>query len=62
MLIHDYKCADCDHIQEEIHPFYEKPKIRCKLCNGHSHKLIGSVGFLRRQDLNVVSGQRSKAA
>lgn len=46
MLLHDYKCPSCDHVQEENHRFYEKPEIKCSKCGTIMTKLIGSAGFV----------------
>jgi putative FmdB family regulatory protein len=48
MLLHDYKCQNeiCGKVFEVDHKFYEKPEVKCPLCNTHSNKMIGSAGFL----------------
>lgn len=48
MLLHDYQCKECGHIQEIDHPHYEKPKIDCPKCGGETFKRIGSAGFITR--------------
>ena len=46
MLLHDYRCTNCNHVQEEDHPFYLKPDIKCSKCGHPSVKMIGGAGFL----------------
>jgi putative FmdB family regulatory protein len=48
MLLHDYKCTKCDHIQEENHKWNEKPEIKCSQCGEDMFKMIGSAGFKLR--------------
>lgn len=43
---YDYSCSICEHIQEEVHGYQEKPRIKCENCGYKCIKLIsGDVRF-----------------
>lgn len=53
-MTYDYVCSKCKNVQEEIHRYNERPKIKCVKCNGKCIKMI-SVGVL----FNGVDGTGS---
>lgn len=38
MPTYDYKCTDCEHVQEVMHRMSEKPKVKCEKCS--SKKMV----------------------
>lgn len=45
MMLHDYKCPNCQSIEEHDHKFNVKPEIKCLKCGTTMMKMIGSAGF-----------------
>jgi len=43
-MIYDYKCVDCENIQEEEHGMNESPVIKCNKCGSNNIKKIISGG------------------
>jgi putative FmdB family regulatory protein len=50
MMLHDYKCSNCQNIQEANHKWNEKPEINCNNCGTVMDKQIGSAGFKLKGD------------
>lgn len=38
MAKYDYRCAECENIQEEEHGMNEKPEVKCEKCGGECSK------------------------
>lgn len=46
MAIYDYKCLDCENIQEERHSMKEDPVIKCKECGSeHTKRYMGNANI-----------------
>lgn len=44
MPIYDYKCKECEHVQEESHSWKEEPVIQCVKCGStKTHRVVLSA-------------------
>ena len=37
---YDYKCEDCEHVEEVQHDYDKDPQIDCEICFGPTRKVI----------------------
>ena len=47
-MTYEYKCSDCEYVQEEIHGMNEKPTITCEKCKSTSmvKQITGGTGTI----------------
>jgi putative FmdB family regulatory protein len=45
MPIYEYECTKCNHIEEVLQKFSDKPLTKCKHCSGKLHKLVSQSSF-----------------
>jgi len=46
MPAYNYKCDQCNNIQEEIHKMSESPPIKCVKCGNECHKTFEGVRII----------------
>jgi putative FmdB family regulatory protein len=44
MPTYEYKCSDCENVQEEVHSISITPMISCKICGGSCKRIISMNG------------------
>ena len=43
-MVYDYKCRDCENIQEERHGMTETPQITCLTCgSSNTFRMVGAA-------------------
>lgn len=61
MPTYDYRCPECDHVQENFHSINSDPEIDCKLCDTIMKKVIsGGIGFIINGGGTVRRNMRSR--
>jgi putative FmdB family regulatory protein len=60
MMLHDYKCPECGVVEEKDHKWFEKPEVKCPLCQTIMYKMIGSAGFTLKGEGFYKEGYRGK--
>ena len=47
-MLYDYKCQDCENVQEEMHPMSgPKYKITCEECGSDKMKKVISASYIK---------------
>lgn len=57
--IYEHECTKCSHIQVEVYPYYEKPKIKCEKCKAKSEKIISGGHMFDLKGEGFYSGGKS---
>lgn len=51
MPTYDYKCSECENIQEEFHGISQEPEIICEKCGSRCKmKFVGNTNFILKGD------------
>jgi len=61
-VTYDYKCIDCNNVQEEMHGMNDSPTIKCKKCSSENTKKLvtGGTGVIFKGGGWTTSDQRFK--
>lgn len=41
MPTYDYKCPECEHVQERFHKIRQRPSVECEKCGARMKKMMG---------------------
>lgn len=41
MPTYDYKCPECEHVQERFHKIRQRPRVECEKCGARMKKMMG---------------------
>lgn len=60
-MFYDYKCDNCNHVQEENHPMSgPKEKIVCEKCGGSMKKMISAPAVVFKGEGWMTNELRDK--